>query len=262
MSCEREHHPIRHRTNELWLRSPFTRTSTGSVNLPPLRATSQRAGSVSIDAPTSGGEAAVVSLFGETCRQDSRTPSRSASAHSSRGARDPASTGMHDGEGYYQIGRKHHAGGVCHARRSCHGSRSDHPDPRGRGSRLGRDRDRGVGPLPCLPTRSARRPDVTDGQPDFDVPVRLFQDVEDLKAQLAQPTAQLRTLTETAGTGPGDTPVDGREEPDGPDAGGGGGRVPAVHPAARPAAVRRGTPRPGRVGGRCPRARLPCRAQQ
>lgn len=118
------------------------------------------------------------------------------------------------------------------------------------------------GPLRCLPTRSARRPDVTDDQPDFDVPVRLFQDVEDPKARLAQLTAQLKTLTETARTGPGEAPADGGEEPDGLDAGGGVGRVPAVHPAARPAAVLRGTPRPGRVWGRCPRARLPCRAQQ
>ncbi|MGV9277744.1 DUF4913 domain-containing protein [Streptomyces griseosporeus] len=41
---------------------------------------------------------------------------------------------------------------------------------------------------------------------DFEVPVGLFQDVEDLKAQLAQVTAQLRTLTEAAEVEPGPLP--------------------------------------------------------
>jgi hypothetical protein len=40
---------------------------------------------------------------------------------------------------------------------------------------------------------------VADDTPSFDVPVGLFQDVEDLKAQVARLTAQIQALTETVG---------------------------------------------------------------
>ncbi|MGY5099479.1 DUF4913 domain-containing protein [Streptomyces sp. 900105245] len=53
---------------------------------------------------------------------------------------------------------------------------------------------------------------MADDDPDFTVPVGLFQDVEDLKAQLTQLTAQMTRLTENAGTGPGETPADAEDE--------------------------------------------------
>ncbi|MFG2884885.1 DUF4913 domain-containing protein [Streptomyces sp. NPDC048297] len=40
---------------------------------------------------------------------------------------------------------------------------------------------------------------MADEKPDFEVPVGLFEDFEDLKAQVARLTAQLQTLTEGAG---------------------------------------------------------------
>ncbi|WP_206189234.1 DUF4913 domain-containing protein [Streptomyces prasinus] len=43
-----------------------------------------------------------------------------------------------------------------------------------------------------------------DDAPDFEVPVGLFQDLEDLKAQVARLTAQLQALTEGSGAEPGE----------------------------------------------------------
>ncbi|MFP8886785.1 DUF4913 domain-containing protein [Streptomyces mangrovi] len=48
--------------------------------------------------------------------------------------------------------------------------------------------------------------------PDFDVPVGLFQDLEDLKAHVARLTAQVGALSQSADTGPGEAPAD--ETPD------------------------------------------------
>ncbi len=42
------------------------------------------------------------------------------------------------------------------------------------------------------------------GLPDFEVPVGLFEDLEDVKAQIAALAAQIKTLTEDGGTGPGE----------------------------------------------------------
>lgn len=43
---------------------------------------------------------------------------------------------------------------------------------------------------------------AAEEEPTFEVPVGLFQDVEDLKAQVIQLTAQVKSLTEGAETGP------------------------------------------------------------
>ncbi|MEU6010696.1 DUF4913 domain-containing protein [Streptomyces sp. NPDC047453] len=48
--------------------------------------------------------------------------------------------------------------------------------------------------------------------PDFEVPVGLFQDLEDLKAQVARLTAQVETLTEDSDAEPGE--VSAEAEPD------------------------------------------------
>ncbi|MGW1988008.1 hypothetical protein ACWCPJ_37140 [Streptomyces collinus] len=40
---------------------------------------------------------------------------------------------------------------------------------------------------------------MPDDSPDFDAPVALFEDVEDLKAAYAQLDAQVKTLTDAAG---------------------------------------------------------------
>ncbi|MGY1527996.1 DUF4913 domain-containing protein [Streptomyces sp. MN3] len=45
-------------------------------------------------------------------------------------------------------------------------------------------------------------------EPRFDVPVGLFEDVEDLKAQLAALTAQVQALTAAGGPDPGQTAAD------------------------------------------------------
>lgn len=48
---------------------------------------------------------------------------------------------------------------------------------------------------------------MADDMPDFDVPAGMFQDVEDLKAQVAHLQALVQTLTEEqAGTGVGEAP--------------------------------------------------------
>lgn len=46
---------------------------------------------------------------------------------------------------------------------------------------------------------------------DFDVPVGLFEDVEDLKAELSSLKAQLKALTEARGTEPGEALPEGEE---------------------------------------------------
>lgn len=51
-----------------------------------------------------------------------------------------------------------------------------------------------------------------EGMPDFEVPVGLFQDLEDLKAQVSQLTAQVKTLTEGSDAGPGEASAEA--EPD------------------------------------------------
>ncbi|WP_256098401.1 DUF4913 domain-containing protein [Streptomyces agglomeratus] len=51
--------------------------------------------------------------------------------------------------------------------------------------------------------------------PDFEVPVGMFEDLEDVKAQIAALTAQIKALTENGGPDPGEASAD-----DGADAGG------------------------------------------
>ncbi|MET8855546.1 DUF4913 domain-containing protein [Streptomyces sp. NPDC004579] len=53
---------------------------------------------------------------------------------------------------------------------------------------------------------------MADEDPDFTVPVGLFQDVEDLKAQLASLTAQVKRVIDTAETDEGEDPDDAGED--------------------------------------------------
>ncbi|MET9994257.1 DUF4913 domain-containing protein [Streptomyces mutabilis] len=54
-----------------------------------------------------------------------------------------------------------------------------------------------------------------DDAPDLEVPVGLFQDLEDLKAQVTALTAQVRTLTSAAETDPGEASPGDEEDADG-----------------------------------------------
>jgi hypothetical protein len=54
-------------------------------------------------------------------------------------------------------------------------------------------------------------PDEPDDLPELDVPVGMFEDIEDLKAQIARLTAQVKALTEGGADDPGEASADGDE---------------------------------------------------
>ncbi len=103
-------------------------------------------------------------------------------------------------------------------------------------------------------------------EPRFDVPVGLFEDVEDLKAQLAALTAQVQTLTAAGGPDPGQAAAgdtvaqktDGEDQDDDEEA----WKYPPFILLLDSPGVRRRTARPDRVGRGRPRPRLPGRAQR
>ncbi|AKZ59546.1 hypothetical protein SAM23877_6501 [Streptomyces ambofaciens ATCC 23877] len=60
-----------------------------------------------------------------------------------------------------------------------------------------------------------------DETPDFEVPVGLLQDLEDLKAHVTALTAQVKALTDAADTDPGEAPAEEEPEAGEEDAAGG-----------------------------------------